>query len=348
MTCPKVWSAESTVSALNAMLHSSELPCDVLQQAAEWYARLRTEHAGQQERELWQAWLDADASHRAAWAQVEQISSHFAPLQEVPNPRRVSDTLLKAEARLRQRRRLLGSFAGMAMAGGLGWATWRYTPLPGLVATLRADYRSDTGEIREILLTDGTRVWLNTASAFDQHYAADKRRLVLVRGEMLVETGHAASAPFVVETHHGQLRPLGTRFSVRLDGNATHLAVFDGRVEVRINEGDATAIVPAGQQLQFNARALQPMQPADANREAWSRGLLYAQDIPLAEVMAELRRYHHGYLGVAPEVAGLRVFGTLPLQDRERSLAMLESVLPVRVRHTLPWWVTLEAVGSSG
>ena len=61
----------------------------------------------------------------------------------------------------------------------------------------------------------------------------------------------------------------------------------------------------------------------------------------LDELVAELARYRHGHLGVAPEAAGLRVMGTYPLDDPDRTLQLLARALSLRVERKLPWWTTL-------
>ena len=145
-----------------------------------------------------------------------------------------------------------------------------------------------------------------------------------------------------MDTPQGRLRALGTRFTVRLDGEQTFLAVYEGAVEAHIRKG-ASAVLQAGQQTRFTPDAVADIQPADAARAAWSRGVLVAQDIPLRQVVAELRRYRHGHLGIAPAVADLRVFGNFPLGDTDDTLDMLAAALPVRISRTLPWWVSIEA-----
>jgi transmembrane sensor len=44
-------------------------------------------------------------------------------------------------------------------------------------------------------------------------------------------------------------------------------------------------------------------------------------------------------------VAGLPVFGSYPIADPDRALAMLETVMPIRVRRRLPWWTSIEPAG---
>jgi len=317
-------------------------PCHrAMEQAAEWYALLRSEEATERDQQRWRAWLDQDPEHQRAWQYVESVSRRFAPLQSTPDPRRTAEGLWEANTRLLQRRRVLAGIVGLAGAGLLGWGTWRHTPLPLMAQAWRADFRTATGESRKLELPDGTRLWLNTATAVNQDYSVRQRRLHLVVGEIHIDTAADPSRPFVVETPPGRLRALGTRFTVRLDGEQTFLAVYEGAVEVRTHQG-TEATLQARQQVRFGPQGIDAIQPANPAREAWRRGVLMAQDMTLRELVAELRRYRHGHLGLDPEVADLRVFGNFPLTDTDDTLDMLAAALPVRIRRTLPWWVSIE------
>ncbi|WP_373797689.1 FecR domain-containing protein [Achromobacter insuavis] len=312
---------------------------DSLEQAAEWYALLRSGQAAADDHGRWQAWLDADARHREAWSYVERISQRFDPIQRSPVRRPATEAYRLARARLTRRRVVLG----LAGGGALAWITVRHSPVPDLALAWMADHRTGTGEIRELALSDGTRVWLNTASAFDDDYDAQVRRLVLRSGEVLIQTAPDPARPFLVSTPYGQLRALGTRFTVRIDGADALLAVYEGAVEIRTADGGLTQVVPAGRQARYSRTAIDAGAPADPAREAWSRGILIAQDIPLSEVLRELARYQGGHLGASADVAGIRVLGSYPLTEPDRALAMLAAALPIRIRRSLPWWTSVEA-----
>jgi len=312
-----------------------------MEQAAEWYALLRSAEATERDQTRWRAWLDKDPEHQRAWQYVESVSRRFEPLQSTPDPRRTAEGLWEANTRLLRRRRVLAGIAGLAGAGLLGWGIWRHTPLPLLAQAWRADYRTATGETRELRLPDGTRLWLNTATAVNQDYSARRRRLHLVTGEILIDTAADPLRPFVVEAPQGRLRALGTRFTVRIDGEQTLLAVYEGAVALRTRQG-AEATLQARQQVRFSLEGMDAIQAANPAREAWARGVLMAQHMTLRELVAELRRYRHGHLGLDREVAGLRVFGNFPLADTDDTLDMLAAALPVRIRRTLPWWVSIE------
>jgi len=314
-----------------------------MEEAAMWFSLLQSGNATDADRARWRDWLTGAEDSRVAWTFVERVSQRFQPLQSEATPRLAADALQVANSRLARRRIVLGA-AVMAGAGGmLGWAVWQQPGVMDALMAWHADYRTDTGERREVRLADGTQVWLGSASAFDQEYDAVLRRLRLRTGEILVQTAAETGRPFVVDTAHGRMRALGTRFNVRLDAQGgTKLAVYEGAVQVTLAAGESTTI-GAGRQVRFTAERLDSPAPADLAREAWSRGILLAQDIPLGEVIAELSRYRRGHMAVAPNVAALPVLGSYPLDDVDGALAMLQQALPIQVRCPLPWWITIEA-----
>lgn len=315
----------------------------VMEQAAEWYALLRSGEVSNAERQQWQQWFECAAEHRQAWSYVERIGRRFSSLQSSPD-RDAAVTAFgqAASARPRGRRQLLLGLAGALGVAGLGWTAWRQTPLPIVASTWGADHRAGIGETRRIALADGSQVWLKALSAFDVDYSAALRRLRLVAGELLIDTAKDPVRPLVVDTDQGRLQALGTRFTVRGEADGVVVAVHEGAVRIDTAATHASGVVPAGRQARFTADTLDALVPVDPAREAWTRGVLVADDTPLADVVAELRRYHFGHLAVAPEVARLHVFGSYPIHETDRALDMLASVLPVRVRRPLPWWISIE------
>lgn len=312
-----------------------------LEQAAEWYALLRSGEASEQDRSRWRAWLHASHEHRAAWRHVEDISQSFAPLQETLDPRTAADNLFAANTRLRQRRRALLGVSVLAGTGLLGWAAWRQALLPQTMLAWAADHRTATGEQRDVTLPDGTLVRLNTASAFNVDYSDSLRRIVVREGEIFVSTAADARRPFVVDTVHGRLRALGTRFNVRQDDDATQVAVYQGAVEVRPTESGVT-VIDTGWQTGFTRTTIDAPTAHDAGDPAWTRKLLIADNLPLRDVVRELRRYRRGHIGLHDGIADLKVYGNLPLDDTDRALLMLTTALPVRIRETFAWWVSIE------
>lgn len=322
-----------------------------LAEAAEWFALLQSGEAAAADRGRWQDWLAASSEHRLAWSQVERISRRFEPIRTSPDPGIAAASYRRSTASRARRRQLnlgLVVVGGIGLVSAAGWTTSRHEALATLPRRWRADHRSGTSDIREVVLSDGTRVWLNALSAFDEDYRPDHRRLQLQAGEILITTAaDALGRPFLVETVHGRLQAIGTRFSVRVDADRSLVAVQDGAIEIRPT-GSSRVRVPAGRQVSFNTDGPIEATVADPGREAWIHGVLVAQDLPLSEVVETLGRHFQGHVSIAPNVAGLRVFGSYPLRDPVRALTMLESVLPIRIHRPLPWWIGIEAREEAG
>lgn len=335
----------SALQPLAPASSSAAPPTQAMEEGAEWFALLRSGEATDADRQQWRAWLAAAAAHRQAWAYVEAVSQGFTPLQASVSREDAGRTLMAADRMVRQRRRLLAGLAVAATGGALGWSAWRQPGLREPLLAWAADQRTAVGEVRQVALPDQSQLWLNTASAVNLHFGAALRQLVLVRGEVLVHTAaDDAGRPFVVDSREGRLQALGTRFSVRQEDGQTLLSVFEGAVRVRPRHAPHDAQdLRAGEQGVFDASGLLQRQPLAGIPPAWPNRMLAVQDMTLRELAQELNRYWRGHIGVADEVAGLRVMGSFPLQDMDAVLRALEANQPVRIRRPFPGWVRIQA-----
>ncbi|MNI25135.1 fec operon regulator FecR [compost metagenome] len=310
----------------------------ILQQAADWYARLTGQPDDQDLRLAWQQWHAQHEQHRQAWQFVERVSQRFAPLHD--DTQDAARTLDQLRRQGIERRRLMRGVASIAGLGFLGAFAWRPLLREPLLAW-QADLRSATGDINEHRLADGTRLWLASNTALDVRFDARQRTLHLYRGEVLINTA-SDPRPLLLHTTQGSLQPLGTRFNVALEDDVTRLAVFEGRVLARCDGSTAQQEVAAGLGVSFDRQSFAALLPASPAREAWSRGVLLAEDIELSRFVAELGRYRRGYLGLDPALRHLKIMGAFPLHDTDQALAMLERTLPVKVHRRLSWWVSIE------
>jgi transmembrane sensor len=314
----------------------------VLREAARWLVCLHSGEADAAGRDACARWRAADPAHEQAWQRAERLSQKFGAV-----PTSVGMPVLARQLRS-NRRAALRTLALLATATPAAWMGWRYGPWDDIAA----DHRTATGERREIALEDGSRVLLDTASAIDVVFDGTRRTLRLRSGAIFVATapdpqGPDHARPFVVETVHGRLRALGTRFIVRQSGDArdagpVRLAVTEGAVQVTLRGASSpAAVIPAGQQTVLSAQGAAAMQPLSPDAGAWTQGVLYADDMRLADFCAELSRYRPGLLHCAAEVAGLRISGAFQLGDTDYVLSMLATTLPVRVVTRTRYWVSV-------
>ncbi|MNT36071.1 fec operon regulator FecR [compost metagenome] len=149
--------------------------------------------------------------------------------------------------------------------------------------------------------------------------------------------------PFAVRTRGGVLTPVGTRFLVRdLEAGRMRVAVLEGAVDVHgLAQDAAPRRVQAGEQAEFTLGGGFVAAPLQAGVSAWLEGMLIADEMPLSDFLDELGRYRPGVLNCTGAAAGLRVVGAFPLADTDKVLAMLQEILPVRVRRYTRYWVTV-------
>ncbi|WP_437879799.1 FecR domain-containing protein [Pseudomonas sp. LRF_L74] len=300
-----------------------------LRDAAQWHARLGAEPDSAHIHQQWQAWHQQSDLHRWAWQRLENLQ---AELQGLPGP--LARRTLGSNVQATRRTLLKGLVLGLGVSG-LGWSGYRNAPV------WLADLRTSTGERRDLALVDGTRLILNTASAVDIRFEPTQRLIILRAGEILIETAKDPR-PFRVRSAHGEMRALGTRFSVRQYDDHTRLNVLEHAVAVR-NAADPTEVrVEAGMQLDFDQGPLPAPHAAEPNQTAWSQGRLVIDNWRLDRTLAELQRYRPGFIGCADYIASLRLSGAYPLDDTDRALAAIAQALPVRIETRTRYWVSVK------
>ncbi|WP_454728010.1 MULTISPECIES: FecR domain-containing protein [Cupriavidus] len=315
----------------------------VADQAAEWLTLLMSGEAGDEDHRRLQQWRAASAEHERAWQHIEAVTGRLKSMDSRAAYKTLSPY---AGPKSPGRRRAVGLLAWGGAIGVAGMLATRTRTWQ----TVAADYRAGTGEQRSVVLSDGSRILLNTASAVDVRFDGQRRLVRLVAGEVMIVTGHALvggvpdSRPFIVETEEGRIRALGTRFTVRQEPGRTVVAVLESAVEIAPDDAPGSPLtLRAGERATFTRLAIDPVSPVGEQDSAWTRGQIVADDIRLGDFLADLARYRPGIVRCEPAVAGLRVSGVFPLDDTERILSTLPRVLPVQVRTRTRYWVTVEA-----
>lgn len=321
----------------------------IAEQAAHWLVLLGADDAFErmQAREGYAAWRAADPRHAAAAADMEALLDRLQGLRGTPgvgpNPARAALDAAHAHARAQRRTRRAG--IALALAVLLGAPTWlalHTWPLD----VLSADLRTGSGERHTVTLPDGSLLTLDSGSAVDVRFDGRRRAIALLEGDILVSVAKDPAHPFIVETEHGSMRALGTRFTVAHARQATTLAMLESSVAVRSRTGGADTVVRAGQQVRMSAAGVGPVEKIDAGSvdDAWRQRKVVANDRPLGDVLAQLARHRSGWLRFSEaELAGIRVSAVLPLDDTDGALRLLQANFPqLRVRRLTRWVVTVD------
>jgi len=314
---------------------SAQIPRKVLAAAAHWHVELQ---CGSADPAALQAWRDASAEHERAWELLQRMDNQLATI-----PAALAIPALQAA---QQRRRSAAKVLAMLVAAGggiaLGQAGLQSAPWQAWAASLR----TAPGQRRLVALADGGRLEMNTDSAVDVDYSAARRRIRLHHGEVMITTAPDAR-PFLVDTPHGVIRALGTRFGVRCDADGSVVSVFEHAVEVRCAaRPDAVRRLEAGQRLRFGEAGMEAVQAMPAHQDSWLRGMLVAADWPLQQLVQELARYRRGRLVCDAGVARRPVTGTYRLDDIDAVLESLCASHGLQVSYFTRYWATVAARSS--
>ncbi|KVE34581.1 FecR domain-containing protein [Burkholderia sp. BDU5] len=319
------------------------VPAPVARRAVEWWVELGSGRATDATHARLARWRAEDPAHDAAWRHIETVNGRLGRVADTLSAQAARAALLPS--RSRGRRAAVKSLAVLLFAGGAAWTAGTCVPW----RAWGADVRTAVGERRTVTLADGTTVVLNTDSAIDVRFDDTTRGVRLLRGEIMVTSGRdaarAAARPLVIATAHGDVRPVGTRFSVRERGEATRVDVFEGAVRIApLRSAGEPRVIAAGQGADFTRDALVgPPRTIGGDAGAWADGMLVASNLRLADLLAEIDRYRPGRVRCDAAVANLRVSGTYPLDDPDRILDTLRETLPVDVEYATRYWVTVVA-----
>jgi transmembrane sensor len=330
---------------------------EVAAEAAVWVARMHgPERSAQMERECL-AWQGRSATHALAferctdtWQAASGVTLRdYAKAADRGRPR-------NGEAPQPPARMSWVVALVLVVLGGAFVFPWR----AGL-------YETAVGEQRVIVLTDGTRMSLNTQTRVHVDMAAERRSVKVDHGEAYFEVAKDSARPFVVEAAGAEVVAVGTAFLVRSTpvgsaaSDALSVTLVEGRVVVRDPFGSAGGLkdpvmLNPGQRIRLSsvgasARASVSPVSLDSPRMdqalAWRRGEVVFDDVALLDALAEMNRYSSRPVVAreAAAVVGLRVSGVFRTGESQkfaRALAKLHGLELIESQDRLELVVTAD------
>ena len=156
----------------------------------------------------------------------------------------------------------------------------------------------------QLVLADGTKVWLNAASSikYPVVFNGNERRVELT-GEAYFEVAHNKEKPFRVISNGQQVEVLGTHFNINAyrDENTVKTTLLEG--SVKVSSAGKDKILKPGEQAQLDGGNIRVAEVDVDEVVAWKNGFFYFKDDSIQEVMKELARWYDvdiKYDGVLP------------------------------------------------
>ena len=148
----------------------------------------------------------------------------------------------------------------------------------------------------DVLLSDGTRVWLNGESElrFPSEFS-DARREVWLRGEAFFEVTKDPQHPFVVTSDYYSATVLGTSFDARAYSPAdASVTLVEGSVRVSPAGSTSALVVTPGRMVTFGAAGMMNMSEVDVYPCLQRKeGYFYFEQASMLDIMIELGRWYN-------------------------------------------------------
>ena len=269
-------------------------------EAQHWLLRLTSGAATVQDARAFEHWCEQSAAHVEAFAETRRLWENLGPAAHAwkAGERVRAATAAERAAGPRMSRR---AFLGAAVTASAALVVV-HPPLqlwPSL-SDMVADYRTATGEQREVDLGRNVVVQMNTQTTINLRKSHGQvTGIELLGGEIQVKTTAANADPLSVFAGGGRI-DVGTmgKCNVRCDGTQVQVTGLDGATTLRY-QGQTTVLTTA-QLAEFGDGHVGQVMPANLEvTMGWRRRVLIFDGQPLAEVVREINRYRPGKIILA-------------------------------------------------
>lgn len=193
------------------------------------------------------------------------------------------------------------------------------------------EYSCAQGKIKAIVLSDGTKVWLNSSSILiASEPFTDETREVMLFGEAYFEVAHNAEQPFIVKSPGLETKVLGTHFNITAyPGDEKHeISLYEGKVELnkKYNPNSKKFLV-SGQIAYFTAKNNElKIINTDLGKPAqWRDGILRFYDEDMNSIAKKLeRKFQTKILITDKEVGNLHFTANFDVEPLEKILDLLK------------------------
>lgn len=238
-------------------------------------------------------WIEAKIEHQRYYQQLCRLFEVSYWIEDIPEQTEVA---FPKKTKALPWKHYVISFMKVAAIFVLGFAlhfflNWQKTTHHELQHQIHVP----TGQHVEIMLADGSKVWLNSGSTltFPSKFNG-KKRMVELDGEGFFEVKSDKEHPFIVSTSKYQEKAVGTSFNIYdyQDSPQFEAALLNGKVEVTTNAKKSSVVILTPNQRAALCQGVLKVKPIEnANNYLWRKGILYFNE-PLLEVFDKLQEYY--------------------------------------------------------
>ena len=163
-----------------------------------------------------------------------------------------------------------------------------------IISELINTIRVPRGGEYNLVLSDGSRIWLNSESelTFPAKFNGNQRKIAL-KGEAYLEVAKNETLPFIVEVEGTQVEVLGTSFNVKAYENI-ETTLVEGKVCIRTNSLTETILNPGEQGVVTKESSEITVKQVDTRLyTSWVKGMFAFRSLSLEEIMKTFERWYN-------------------------------------------------------
>ncbi len=185
----------------------------------------------------------------------------------------------------------------------------------------------------QLVLSDGTKVWVNAESSLRYPESFGDRREVMLSGEAYFEVAKDAARPFIVQVGDNSIEVLGTHFNVSsYEEDRMYTTLAEGKVKVS-HAGQSVILHPNEQAMIRPEVSGIGVREVDASLyTSWIKGRFEFRDTELGDIAAQLSRWYDVEIRFADESLKNKRFAGIVYRDEELgfSIEIIERVANVQ------------------
>jgi ferric-dicitrate binding protein FerR (iron transport regulator) len=150
---------------------------------------------------------------------------------------------------------------------------------------------------KEIVLADGSKVWLNKDAVLTYPDKFDKNtRNVELSGEAFFEIAKNPTKPFIVNMSNATVTVVGTSFNINSQENETEIVVATGTVKVSDTDNSKSKLITVGYSAKVSDNSIEKYKTSNPNYLAWKTGEFVFKDTPINQVVKDLNSYYESQI----------------------------------------------------
>jgi ferric-dicitrate binding protein FerR (iron transport regulator) len=225
-------------------------------------------------------------------------------------------------------------------------ATYRFGKIHFQPATSVQTCKAVNGK-SQIILPDGSLVWLNIGSVLTYETSFLRNREVKLTGEALFDVHKDCEHPFTVQANDVRVNVLGTRFNVQAYAVDTDIRVALLKGKVSLSAGEQALTLNPGEIASFNreTRLLSSAKDDVSFESCWASNGCSFEAKPLGYICRYLERWYNVDIRLDPAIAESQVY-TFSITDEplETVLRIMSCINPIRYSFDDERMVTIENV----